>query len=1009
MSNKSYEFKENSYVIVNQGGEKKVMKKILSVALSTAMAFSMFATVAFGADAKLTPEQQFNTLKDAGIVEGFPDGLSHLDRSLTRAELAKIIVKATDLTPVDATSYNDKNYAKHWARTYIEAVTQANIMEGKNLEKKLFDPSGNLSVQELAAVLVRALKLEVPTETNNTATEWAKGYVEAAVKGGYMDAGINYQANATRAQAIVAAYAIYEAAQVPTVASYTVSEAGKVVEFTLSNKEVVKVTLEKALEPNKETEVKFTHNGHDYTHKVTYQTTVAQSVKSVSAADLKQVVVEFDGTVDAVTAEDPNSYSISGKIFKSATLSEDKTSVKLLLNEAGVLTNQKEVELSVNAVKNEDGTKTFNQKVKFTPVDVTTPTVKEVTALGTKAIKVKFSEPVQSADASKSTNYKIDGKLIGASVAYTYPDTVILTTDLTEGEHKLSVSNVSDFSGLKVVPVENEFKAAVDTAAPEIVSIKTNDLKKVTVEFNEPIKRVDSAYANVSGNTPDIIKVEDTKVILEFSQSKPLNYAENTIFLKGVRDYSDNSADREGKVTPTLDTTRPTVISSEYRTESNGDFIVKLRFSKSLKSSTATDRKNYVLKNSDGKVADKDGTDSKGNPLVNPTYANNIVEVNLGKNLGSSSYTLTVSDLEDNAYVANKILPYTVNLDAGTVQQGKINRVWVDRTTSSTVKYVYIEFNKTLKTSGEGNALEAAKYTYTNAAGAKVKLTNDNDDVELVSSDTVRIATKENVLDGQTVQAYYIAASDGTYLTQNGYELSEIVAANVIALKKATITSKEELKLEFKGKISTVNINDFRVAGPNGGNYTPNGYSLSSDQTTLTLKFTSNNNLPVDPENPRNPLRVYTVSSYSQDSLGNKLVIAENDPNGLIKDDVAPKLANDNDFRVKSLSATSSTYQIRINLTEEVDTHFGSFTADQLFEVKVNDSATGIAINSATVDQDNKSVLVVEFTRAVPFVDSDVVFVKYNANYTKAIQDTAGKDLGGFDATLLYQYAKSLN
>ena len=210
MSNKSYSFKENSYVIVNQGGEKKVMKKILSVALSTAMAFSMFATVAFGADAKLTPEQQFNALKDAGIVEGFPDGLSHLDRSLTRAELAKIITKATDLTPVDATSYNDKNYAKHWARTYIEAVTQAGIMEGKNAEKKLFDPSGNLSVQELAAVLVRALKLEVPTDANNTATEWAKGYVEAAVKGGYIDAGINYQANASRSQAIVAAYAIYQ-------------------------------------------------------------------------------------------------------------------------------------------------------------------------------------------------------------------------------------------------------------------------------------------------------------------------------------------------------------------------------------------------------------------------------------------------------------------------------------------------------------------------------------------------------------------------------------------------------------------------------------------------------------------------------------------------------------------------------------------------------------------------------------------------------------------------------
>jgi hypothetical protein len=44
----SYPTKEKSQFMNVQGGEKKVMKKILSVALSTAMAFSMFASVAFG-------------------------------------------------------------------------------------------------------------------------------------------------------------------------------------------------------------------------------------------------------------------------------------------------------------------------------------------------------------------------------------------------------------------------------------------------------------------------------------------------------------------------------------------------------------------------------------------------------------------------------------------------------------------------------------------------------------------------------------------------------------------------------------------------------------------------------------------------------------------------------------------------------------------------------------------------------------------------------------------------
>lgn len=998
-----------------QGGEKKVMKKILSVALSTAMAFSMFASVAFSADAKLTPQQQFDALKAAGIVAGYPDGTAGLDKTITRAELATIIVKAIDLDPIPGVAtYKDKNYSvNHWAAKYIEAATEAGILTGKDAVKQLFGPNDNLTVQELAVVLVKALKLEVPAETNNTATEWAKGYVQAAIDKGLIESGINYQANATRSQVVVAAHAIYEANQVPTVASYTVSEAGKVVEFKLSNDEVVKVTLEEALAPNKETEVKFTHNGHEYTHKVTYVTTVAQTVRSVSAADLKQVVVEFDGTVDTVSAEDPHSYSISGKTFDQATLSEDKSSVTLRLDEDSVLTNQKEVEIAINNVKNEDGTKTFTQKVKFTPVDVTTPTVKEVTALGTKAIKVKFSEPVSRGEATKSTNYRINGNVIGASVDYSYPDTVILKTELTEGDHKLSVSNVADFSGLKVVPVENEFTATVDTAAPEIVSIKTNDLKKVTVEFNEPIKRVDSAYANVSGTTPDTIKIEDTKVILTFSQSKPLNYGENTIYLKGVRDYSDNTADREGKVTPTLDTTRPVVVNTEFKTDKDGNFKVELRFNKELKTETVRDRSNYVLKDADGKIADKDGTDSKGNPLATPEYDKNTVTVNLGKDLGNASYTLTVSNLEDTAYVANKLLPHTVNLNAGQVQRGEINRVWLDEISGT--KYVYIEFNKAVKASGDNNVRDAAKYSYaaSDAAGViKKQLTENNDDVQLVTSDTIRIETKEIVPKTGFIFASYIAAEDGTYFTQNSsYELKKQVSENVIKLKEAKLTSKEELKLEFDGKISSVDINDFTVRSIYGGvAISPTGYTSNSDGSVITLKFTDVK-VPVDPETQG--LYVETRSdARSQDSIGNKLVIKapERDEQGnlkpnqtsLIKDDVAPALAKDNDFKIVRDSVTNATY-VAFNMTEAVDVNLAVLKAEDLFVVKVNNNE--IDVLDAYYDAVAKQ-LKVQINEPATIGLDDRIFVKYNADFVGAIKDKAGKNLGSFEATLLYRDAK---
>jgi len=1003
-------------MIVNQGGEKKVMKKILSVALSTAMAFSMFATVAFGADAKLTPEQQFNTLKDAGIVEGFPDGLSHLDRSLTRAELAKIIVKATDLTPVDATSYNDKNYAKHWARTYIEAVTQANIMEGKNLEKKLFDPSGNLSVQELAAVLVRALKLEVPTETNNTATEWAKGYVEAAVKGGYMDAGINYQANATRAQAIVAAYAIYEAAQVPTVASYTVSEAGKVVEFTLSNKEVVKVTLEKALEPNKETEVKFTHNGHDYTHKVTYVTTVAQKVDSVKADSLKKVVVAFDGSVDEETASNEDNYIIKDKVIHSATLSQDKKSVTLLIdNESSSLTNQRETELEIKNVKNEDGTKTFNQKVKFTPLDVTAPTVQEVTGLGTKAFKIKFSEPVNPGNAQISTNYKVDGKAIGASVKFAYPDTVIVQTALAVGEHTVTVENVKDFAGLGVAAVSNTFTVAEDTSAPEVVSATTKDLKEVIVEFNETVKGVSEAYANVSGNKASKVVIEDTKVRLFFNNA--LNYTENTITLKGVSDYSDNKADREVKVTPKLDTVRPTVSDWELQLKSDGHYVAKIRFSEDLDNDTAKDRANYVMKKSDGSVANIAGFNSKGNPSIAPTFDGSnkrVVLVDLGSSLNSENYTLTLSGIKDTAAIGNVMLPVTIDLNVAKAAKGEIDRVWYGPADSG-YQYVYVEFNKEVATSGEGSALVAAKYHLLNKDGVSVgQLTDDNNNVEPLTSKSVRIRTKLingiNDVSDYSIKASYIANTDGEFLKQNGgYELTKAFAnSQYIGVKNSVkATSATEVKVEFDSKITSISESDFKINGN-----TVYSASLASDGKSATLTLSDANKLPANLAGGYTLTTVGQDYMYTQNEYGVKLGAVT----GLaIKDEIKPEFKEDS-LKIAPASTTQATYTFTVDLTESVkfNTKYNDVTlAYDLFDIKAK--ANGVEykgkVTNIDYDQGSKLVLTVTFTK------DDAVAPNLGANATinfkfsgdndvqKFIVDTTeGNPLKEFSASGYYNY-----
>lgn len=979
MSNTSYSFKENSHMKEFQGGEKKVMKKILSVALSTAMAFSMFASVAFSAE-KLTPQQQFDALKSAGIVTGYPDQTAGLEKTITRAELATIIVKAIDLEPVlGVATYKDPNYtAGHWAAKYIEAATQAGILTGKDAVKQLFGPNDNLTVQELAVVLVKALKLEVPAETNNTATEWAKGYVQAAINEGLIDSGINYQANATRSQAVVAAYAIWEANQIPTVASYEVSEAGKVVEFKLSNDDVVKVTLEEALAPNKETEVKFTHNGNEYTHKVTYVTTAAQTVQKVAAENLKQIVITFDGTVDAESAGNEDNYVVKDKAFHSATVSEDKTTVTLLLdneNASNYLTNQKEIELEIKNIKNEDGTKTFNQKVKFTPSDVTAPTVQEVTGLGTKAFKIKFSEPINPANATASSSYKVNGKSIGASIDFAFPDTVIVKTALPIGEHSVAVSNVSDFSGLRVAPVDNTFTVEEDTAAPEIVSAKTKDLKEVVVEFNETIKGVTEAYANTSSHKATRIVREDTKVRLFFND--PINYTENTIVLKGVSDYSDNRADREVKVTPTLDTVRPTVSEAEIKLESNGHYVAKVRFSESLHTDSL-DRKNFVLKNSEGKIADVAGVDSNGHPHIVPTFNDSnsrVILIDLGFNLKSEKYTLTISNVKDTAAVANVIIPVTVDLDVAKVQNGEINRVWTESTGDATGdRFVYVEFNKELSTTGDGSALSSAKYKLLKkASGAPSfvevgQLTDEDDNVEILTSKTVKIRTKAKVVnapdetDVYAVKASYIRNIDGEYLRAgNSYDLIGEIGENEVKIKLDTIKaiSRNEVKVEFDSAVSTLVDSDFSI---NGRAVTG---TLAGDGKSATFKLVGDHKFVANAVGVKLETR---RSLQSQNEYGIK-VSPLVDTGHQVKDEIKPELVEGSLKIVPT--ATLATYELKLQLTEEVEfntVHGNSTAVNDAFKIKalqVGKDYEGSVKNIiyGTGDQAGFITIIVEFKK----------------------------------------------
>ncbi|MFB7159453.1 S-layer homology domain-containing protein [Lysinibacillus sp. NPDC056232] len=99
--------------------------------------------------------EQITRLQRAGIVDG-SNGAFRPNASITRAEMAKVIVLAFGLTPEGNSTFKDID-PSHWASEYIAALADHNIALGD--EDGNFRPNENLTRAEFTAIMYRALGL----------------------------------------------------------------------------------------------------------------------------------------------------------------------------------------------------------------------------------------------------------------------------------------------------------------------------------------------------------------------------------------------------------------------------------------------------------------------------------------------------------------------------------------------------------------------------------------------------------------------------------------------------------------------------------------------------------------------------------------------------------------------------------------------------------------------------------------------------------------------------------
>jgi len=163
-------------------------------------------------------------LASLGIAGGYPDGTYRPNEEVTREQFAKLVALAAGLEPVSepvvalaaglepvsepVLEFGDAGEIAGWAEPYVGAAVDAGIIAG--YPDGTFGPKDPVTRQQVAAMLVRALDLEVEEGAvtgfadDDAIASWAKASVAAAVDAGliagYTDGTFKPQATATRAQ-----------------------------------------------------------------------------------------------------------------------------------------------------------------------------------------------------------------------------------------------------------------------------------------------------------------------------------------------------------------------------------------------------------------------------------------------------------------------------------------------------------------------------------------------------------------------------------------------------------------------------------------------------------------------------------------------------------------------------------------------------------------------------------------------------------------------------------------
>ncbi len=161
------------------------MRRLLSVLLGLSLVLGSFglAFSAVPADVADTEyEEAVSVLMTLGIIDGYPDGTFRPENTITRAELAKLLIAALEMDDEAIRLYASglSDVSTHWAKGYVGYADKLDIVVG--YPDKSFRPQNPVSYDEAITMIVRALGYTA----EDVGEVWPTNYVEKGTELGIL-------------------------------------------------------------------------------------------------------------------------------------------------------------------------------------------------------------------------------------------------------------------------------------------------------------------------------------------------------------------------------------------------------------------------------------------------------------------------------------------------------------------------------------------------------------------------------------------------------------------------------------------------------------------------------------------------------------------------------------------------------------------------------------------------------------------------------------------------------